>query len=143
MPRKLFKAVAFAILIWITGFVWGSIVFMTPALRNVPAIPYISRNPAISFPLLLIWPVITYLLAKNYLPGMTNRAAEGLKLGIVFSEVNFLLDLIVLVFLLKAGVSYFASVTVWIAYFMLLIIPWLTGNSLQKAERGIVTKRRD
>jgi hypothetical protein len=135
MPQKLVKAVAFAILIWITGFVWGSIVFMTPALKSVSAIPYVSRNPAISFPLLLLWPVLTYLLAKNYLMGITGRAAEGLKLGIVFSEVNFLLDLIVLVFLLKAGVSYFVSLTVWIAYFMLLIIPWLTGNSLQKAER--------
>ena len=85
MPKNLFKALAFAILIWITGFVWGSIVFMTPALRNVPAIPYISKNPVISFPLLLIWPVLTYLLAKNYLLGVTNRATEGLKLGIVFS----------------------------------------------------------
>jgi hypothetical protein len=143
MPRKLFKAVAFAILIWITGFVWGSIVFMTPALKSVSPIPYISKNPAISFPLLLIWPVLTYLLAKNYFMSVTNRTAEGLKLGIVFAVVNFLLDLIVLVFLLKAGVNYFASVTVWIAYFILLIIPWLMGNSLQKAEHERVIERKD
>lgn len=50
MPQKLFKALGFAILIWIIGFVWGSIVLMTPALRNVAPIPYVSRNPAISFP---------------------------------------------------------------------------------------------
>jgi hypothetical protein len=133
VPQKLFKALGFAILIWIIGFVWGSIVFMTPALKSVAPIPYISRNPAISFPILLMWLAVTYLLAKNYLAAVTNPAAEGLKLGLVFSEVNFLLDLIVLVFLLKTGVGYFASATVWLAYSMLLLIPWLTGRSLQKA----------
>lgn len=133
MPQKLFKALGFAILIWIIGFVWGSIVFMTPALKNVAPIPYISRNPAISFPILLMWLVVTYLLAKNYLGTVTSPAAEGLKLGLVFCEVNFLLDLIVLVFLLKTGAGYFASATVWLAYSMLLLIPWLTGRSLQKA----------
>jgi hypothetical protein len=106
---------------------------MTPALKNVAPIPYISRNPAISFPILLMWLVVTYLLAKNYLAAVTSPAAEGLKLGLVFCEVNFLLDLIVLVFLLKTGVGYFASATVWLAYSMLLLIPWLTGRSLQKA----------
>ena len=48
MPYRFFKALGFAILIWIVGFVWGSIVFMTPALKNVAGIPYISSNPAIS-----------------------------------------------------------------------------------------------
>lgn len=133
MPQKLFKALGLAILIWIIGFVWGSIVFMTPALRNVAPIPYISGNPAISFPILLIWLLVTWLLARNYLRGLTNRAAEGLKLGLVFAGVNFILDLLVLVFLLNTGVSYFASATVWLAYSLLLLIPWLTGRSLKKA----------
>lgn len=133
MPRKLLKALGFAILIWIIGFVWGSIVFMTPALKSVAPIPYISRNPAISFPILLMWLVVTYLLAKNYLATVTGPADEGLKLGILFSVVNFVLDLIVLVLLLKTGVAYFASATVWLAYSMLLLIPWLTGRSLRQA----------
>lgn len=133
MPQKLLKALGFAILIWIIGFVWGSIVFMTPALKNVAPIPYISGNPAISFPVLLIWVPLSYFLAKNYLTAVTNPASEGLRLGILFFDVNFFLDLIVLVFLLKAGVGYFASATVWLAYFLLILIPWLTGRSLQKA----------
>jgi hypothetical protein len=44
-----------------------------------------------------------------------------------------LLDITILVMQLKAGVGYFASLTVWLAYVLLLIIPWLTGRSLQKA----------
>ena len=130
---QLLKALAFAILIWIIGFVWGSFVFMTPALKATRAIPYVSSNPAISFPILLVWIIVAYFLARLYLSGATNPTAEGLKLGFVFSGVNFVLDLFVLVFLLTAGASYFASVTVWLGYVILLIIPWLTGRSLHKA----------
>jgi hypothetical protein len=131
MPYKLGRALIFAVLIWIIGFIWGSIVFMTPFLKGVPAIPYISRNPAISFPILAIWLAVTYLLAKSYLKETRRQATEGLRLGIVFAAVNIVLDLFVLVFLLKTGFSYFISLTVWCAYFLLVMIPWLTGRSLQ------------
>jgi hypothetical protein len=129
----LFKALGFAILIWIIGFVWGSVVFMTPALKATPAIPYISANPAISFPILLVWIPITYLCARVCLWRSPKPIAEGLRIGIVFAAINFVLDLLMLVLLLKAGFGYFASLTVWLGYLILLIIPWLTGRSLQKA----------
>ncbi|HUS09144.1 MAG TPA: hypothetical protein VMZ30_01670 [Pyrinomonadaceae bacterium] len=104
---------------------------MTPALKGVPAIPFVSRYPAISFPLLLAWPFVGYLLARSYLRRTTvDKAPEGLKLGLTFALVNFVLDLLVLVLLFKNGFSYFASLTVWVAYFLLLIIPWLTARSL-------------
>jgi hypothetical protein len=127
------KAVAFAILIWIVGFVWGSIVFMTPALRATQPIPYISSNPAISFPILLIWIPVIYLFSRICLARVRRPHTEGFKLGLVFAAMNLVLDLVVLVWLLKAGAFYFASLTVWLGYFLLLIIPWLTGRSLQKA----------
>ena len=79
---------------------------------------------------MLMWLIISYLLAKKYLKGAADRVAQGLKLGLTFSLVNAILDLVVLVLLFKAGFSYFASLTVWLAYSMLLIIPWLTGRSL-------------
>jgi hypothetical protein len=133
MPYKMGRALIYAVLLWVIGFVWGSIVFMTPALKTVAAIPYVSSNPAISFPILLIWPIVTYFLAKSYLKTAGDKVAEGLKLGIMFSAVNFLLDLLVLVFLLKAGFGYFISLTVWLGYLILLIIPWMAGRSLQRA----------
>jgi len=132
MPFKPGKALMYAVVIWLVGFVWGSIVFMTPSMKTVPAIPYVSSNPAISFPILFIWLIVTYLLAKSYLKTASDKIAEGLKLGIVFSAVNVLLDLLVLVLLLKAGFNYFISLTVWVGYFMLFIIPWMTGRSLQR-----------
>ncbi|HYR77445.1 MAG TPA: hypothetical protein VEM96_16645 [Pyrinomonadaceae bacterium] len=132
MPFKIGKALIYAVLLWTIGFVWGSIVFMTPALKTVAAIPYVSSNPAISFPILIIWLIVTYLLAKSYLKAAGDKAAEGLRLGIMFSVVNLALDLLVLVLLLKAGFGYFVSLTVWLGYFMLFIIPWIAGRSLKR-----------
>jgi len=135
MPERLGRALGYAVLIWLSGFVWGSVVFMTPALRNVAAIPYVSRYPAISFPLLILWLIITYLLARSYLKLTTDKATEGLRLGLLFAVVNLVLDLLVLVLLFKNGVAYFASLTVWLAYFILLAVPWFTGRSLASTER--------
>ena len=129
MPERIGRALGYAVLIWLSGFVWGSVVFMTPALRNIAAIPYVSRYPAISFPLLLLWLLITYLLARSYLNLTTDKATEGLRLGLLFATVNFVLDLMVLVILFKNGLAYFASLTVWLAYFILLAVPWFTGRS--------------
>ena len=133
MPHKPFKAIGFAVLIWLVGFVWGSIVFMTPALKATQPIPYISSNPAISFPILLIWIPLTYFPARAYLSKVNDPDREGSKLGLIFSATNFILDLLVLVVLLKSGIGYFASATVWLAYLLLLVIPWLIGRSLQKS----------
>jgi len=134
MPERIGRALAYAVLIWLSGFVWGSVVFMTPALRNIAAIPYVSRYPAISFPLLLLWLLITYLLARSYLKVTTDKATEGLRLGVLFAIVNFVLDLLVLVILFKNGFAYFASLTVCLAYFILLTVPWFTGRSLASTE---------
>jgi hypothetical protein len=130
--HKPWKALGYAVLLWVIGFVWGSVVFMTPALKQVPAIPYVSSNPAISFPILLIWLVVTYPLAKSYLKSADDKVSSGLKLGMVFSGVNALLDLLFLVLLLRAGFSYFAYLTVWLGYLLLLVIPWLAGRSLHR-----------
>lgn len=132
MTRNPIRALAFAILIWITGFVWGSVVFMTPALKATRPIPFVSSNPAISFPILLVWIPLSYFLARIYLARTERPGPEGFRLGIAFAVINFLLDLLVLVLLLHAGAGYFAALTVWLAYVLLLIIPWLTGRSLEK-----------
>ena len=105
---------------------------MNPSMHVAP-IPFISRNPAISFPILVIWFVLAYLLARSFLKNSTNPEPDGRKLGLIFSEVNFILDVIVLVVLLKAGIGYFAALSIWFAYTMLFMVPWLIGRSLAKA----------
>lgn len=127
------KAIAYGVVIWVVGFIWGSIVFMTPSLKKTPPIPYVSSNPAISFPIIALWIPLTYLFARQFLKKSRTPDAHGTKLGLAFSEVNFVLDVIVLVVLLKAGITYFAAASIWLAYAMLFVIPWLTGRSLAKA----------
>ncbi|HLN99153.1 MAG TPA: hypothetical protein VK208_11885 [Pyrinomonadaceae bacterium] len=136
MPERIARALAYAFLIWITGFVWGSIVFITPALKNIATIPYVSRYPAISFPLLLLWIPLAYMLARSYLKVTTNKANEGIKLGFVFAVTNLVLDLLVIVLLFKNGLTYFGSLTVWLAYLILLTAPWFAGRSLVSTDNA-------
>ena len=129
MPILTVRAVLYAISLWVIGFVWGSVVFMTPALKGVASIPYVSRYPAISFPLLFLLPVAAYVCARRYLKNR-NSWDEGFRLGLTFAITNLVLDLLVLVVLFGNGLAYFASITVWLAYLLLLVVPWLTGRSL-------------
>ena len=126
------KTIGYGFLIWLSGFVWGSIVFMTPVLEGILPIPYVSRNPAISFPILLMWFFLTTFLARRMLRSASEPAAAGIKLGVIFAVLNILLDLLILVLAFNAGFGFFASMSVWIAYAILLLIPILTGRSLQK-----------
>lgn len=133
MRFRIGKAIGYGVIIWVVGFIWGSIVFMTPSLKSTPPIPYFSSNPAISFPIIAIWIPLTYLLSRQFLKNSKTPDNDGIKLGLALSEVNFILDVLILVVLLKAGVSYFAAASIWLGYAMLFVIPWLTGRSLAKA----------
>ncbi len=132
MPYKPIKAIIYAVAIWMTGFVWGTIVFMSPSLKQTSPIPYVSSNPMISFPILFMWLILTVVISRRYLRSAKDKRLEGIKLGITLALVNFVLDLVVLVYLLNAALSYFPSLTVWVAYSMLAVIPWLTGLYMQK-----------
>ena len=102
---------------------------MTPALKAVPPIPYVSSNPAISFPILLIWLIVTWQLAKYLLKSAADKPAAGLKLGLVFSITSIALDLVVLVYVLDAGFRFYLSASVWVAYCLLFFIPWKSGRA--------------
>ena len=128
MPYKFGKAVLFSLAVWIIGFIWGSIIFMTP-LNDLSPIPYISSSPAISFPLLIIMPLASYFLSKSYLKDTQDRLQEGLKFGVTMILVNFVLDLLVIVALFAGGVAYFASLTVWLGYAAIGVVPYLVGRA--------------
>ena len=127
------KALWYAFLLWIIGFVWGTIVFMVPSLKNVPMVPSISKYPAISVPLLILYAVLVFILAKGYLKTAENKIAEGLKFGVTLFLFNSILDALVYVVIFK-GADYFAYFSVWLAYILFVVIPWLTGRWLQKGK---------
>lgn len=136
-PYKFGTALWYAFLIWIIGFVWGIIVFMMPTLKKLPSIPYISKYPVISVPILIAYAILIFFLAKGYLKTAEKKIAEGLKFGITLFLVNIVLDTLVYVVLFK-GEDYFAFFSIWFAYAMFIVIPWLTGQWLQLQEKAAV-----
>ena len=126
--KNIGKALGFGVLIWIVGFAWGSIVFMTPALKEVASIPYVSRYPLISVPLLILFPFLTWWFARICLAGASDPAAAGRLVGIVFAGSNFLLDVLVLVLAFGAGWEYFSFASIWVGYAILLLVPIWVGS---------------
>jgi hypothetical protein len=130
MPYKFGKAILFSFFVWFTGFVWGSIIFMTPWVDLSP-IPLISSNPAISFPLLVLMPLVSFFLAGSYLKEADDKRLEGLKFGLTVFLVNILLDLLVIVVLFGGGLVFFVSLTVWLNYILVSVVPYFKGRMMR------------
>jgi len=130
MPHKVGRALGYAAILWLVGMVWGSVVFAIPALKDWGRTAYVSANLAVSVPILIAWAVLIPWLAKRHLRDTAQRAAEGLKLGIVFAAVAIVLDAVVVAVALKAGASFFGYILLWLGYAMLLALPWHAGRRL-------------
>ena len=126
-PFRLGTAVWYSVLLWVLGFVWGTIVFMVPPLKAVQSIPYFSKYPAISLVLLPVYVILIWLVARRYLSSATNKAVEGLKLGGMILVVNLLLDVIVYLILFNSP-DYFTFASIWVAYAIFVFLPWLVGR---------------
>lgn len=129
-PYKPGKALWYALLLWLIGFVWGIVVFTVPALKDIPAIPYISKYPAVSAPLIVVYVIIIFLLTRRYLEDTDKKAIEGLKFGMAVFLVNIILDAMVYVIMLKSP-DYFAYFSIWLFYILAIAVPWFTGRWLE------------
>jgi hypothetical protein len=125
------KAIGYGLLIWLIGFVWGSIVLMVPGLQSVDPIPLFSNNPAISLPILVVYSIIVFYMAKSYISGVVDKIGQGYKLGIIIFLVNIVLDGLVYVLILGSD-NYFSFLSVWISYVLLLIIPRIVAFRSQE-----------
>lgn len=130
-PYKPGKVLSYAFLLWLIGFIWGTIVFMLPVLKNLSEIPYISKYPAVSAPLLAVYFIILFILARKYVEDTDKKAAEGLKFGAVIFIVNFILDILIYYIMFKSA-DYFAYVSIWFYYAMAVAVPRYTGRRLEK-----------
>jgi len=114
------------------GFIWESIVHITPTLSAIPSIEYISKTPAIALPLLVILPILTIYLTKTYLKDTKDKVEEAKLLGITFLSVNLALDLAM--YLMIYDKSYLPYLLIWIHYALLLAIPYYIGKRIQASE---------
>lgn len=93
-PFRPVKAIGYGLVIWVIGFVWGTIVFMSPALSEIQSIDHITKMPAITAPLIITYLILVPYLSKRYLEGARDKIAEATFLGLIFLMVNALLDLV-------------------------------------------------
>jgi hypothetical protein len=104
------------------------IVFMTPPLKNIPSVPFVSKFPAISIPLIVIYVFLIGFLSKRYLAGAVDKRAEAWKYGIALVVVSIILDTLVIVVAFK-GHDYFSYLSIWIAYALLLFVPVVVSRN--------------
>lgn len=123
MIKKPVKGILLGLLIWITGFIIGSIVMMMAGMEMIGIV------------MIFVMPVLAALVAWWYLR-KNPRMSEGLKLGIIWIVINAVLDILVLVLAFGNGFSYFASWTVWVGYAEMLIVPALVGKMLEGKSEG-------
>lgn len=122
LPGKLGLAVGLALVIWASGFMWGTFVLTNQTLAETAAIPFISSNPFISFPILIGWFFLGSFFTKLYLKKSPDDKNALLGLGIVFAGTNILLDVGFLGFAFD-NFGFFTYLSPWLAYLMLLLIP--------------------
>ncbi|MCC6756203.1 MAG: hypothetical protein IT199_07515 [Solirubrobacterales bacterium] len=96
-------ALWYGVVIWLAGFIWGSVVFAVPTLDDAPGSRGVSSNLAISVPILLLWIPLTWWLARRWLGREPNPRHTGTRLGAWFAGTNFVLDLLLLVLLFGSG----------------------------------------
>lgn len=121
-------ALWYAVVIWLAGFIWGSVVFAVPVLDDAPGIRGVSSNLAISLPILVLWIPLAWWLARRWLAGEPARRTAARRLGAWFAGTNVALDLLLLVMLFGSGLEYFAAATVWLGYALLAAIPPLAAR---------------
>ena len=123
------RAVGYAFVLLTVGFIWGALSANIAALRSAPPIPYFAHNAAVAIPILLAWAVLAYVLARRYFALTGAGASDGLPLGIVFAAAAFVFDLVVVAGLVGEGWRHFRQPVLWLAYALLLGIPWLVGRT--------------
>jgi hypothetical protein len=138
VPQNFGKAIGYAIVIWLCGFMWGTIVFAIPFLREIKPIPYLSSNPAISFPIIVIWIFLVTKFTKSYFKRVPNINHEALKLGLSFFILNAVLDLLVIVIAFGNGFQFYLSLSVWLAYAVLLVVPLKVGSGTRVSQANQV-----
>lgn len=130
MNRPILVSLFHGLSIWLIGFTWGTVVFMTPALKEIPSIAHISRFPAIGFPLVFAFAGLAWVLAGRFFARCGAGAAMTGLYGLTLAGVNAGLDFVILVIAFGNGLGFYDSLTLWLAYAILYIVPRLRAHTV-------------
>ena len=142
-PANAGKALMYSVFVWLVGLAWGTYVFMTPALKDWPTMPFISQYPAISLPLLIFGTALVYFLSKDYLKDAREKMEEGKRLGATMVLTSVYLDALAYYAFFK-NPEFFFNASVWLSYALLLTVPWYVGKKMEgkPAERKKSVERK-
>lgn len=118
------RALQYSVLLWIIGFIWGMVVFIVPLLKNIQTVPFISKYPAISIPLLIVCTILVIFFTNKYLKGTKEKTTEAIKFGVTIFLTNFVLDFVTY-YILFQSTDYFAYLSIWLSYGLMIVVPWL------------------
>jgi hypothetical protein len=121
-------AVAYALMMLGAGFIWGAVAANVPAFRDARGIPFLANNWAIAVPVFMLWVSLSYIFARRYLQTWGGGPAEGLRLGAMFALAGLLFDAVVVAGIIGQGVKHFKQPILWIAYALVLLIPWFVAR---------------
>jgi hypothetical protein len=138
LPARPLRAAAFGLVLWLVGVVIGSVVFAIPQLRTAPEVPHLAANPFITVPIITLWPILSWATARGDISSAAEPREEGIRIGVVYLVVNLLLDLVLVVGAMGAGLHFYAFAGLWAAYSVLLAVPWLTGRIARPARAPVV-----
>lgn len=133
LPKRPVRVITYGLALWLTGMIVGSIVFATPQLRATPAIPHLTANPFITVPIIVLWGCFAWMLTRRTLAVAPDPRTEGLRVGLGLLATNVLLDLLLVVGAMRVGVAFYSYAGLWIAYGVLVVVPWLVGRGAAAA----------
>jgi uncharacterized membrane protein (DUF441 family) len=139
-PARPLRAAAFGLLLWFSGMVVGSIVFATPQLEAARPIQYLTANPFITVPIIPLWTILAWAFSRGSVSRAPEPREEGIRIGLVFLAVNVLMDLLLMVGVMHVGASFYSYAGLWLAYLVLVAVPWLTGRAALAARRPIAAR---
>ena len=131
MPEKLKRVFLYAVSLWLIGFIWGTVVFMTPQLKNVPTTGIFSEYPLITFPLLIVFIILLLRWSKKHLVEVSDKKTEAIKFGLTIFVVNFVLDVVIYRFVFS-NETYFFYLSIWFSYIVMVGIPYDVARKLSK-----------
>lgn len=129
LPSHPGRALAYAVIMLAAGFLWGAVAANVPSLRGVRGIPYLANNWAIALPVFTLWVGTCFLLSRRYLQLFGGGPTEGLRLGAVFALAGLVFDAVFVAGLIGQGLRHFKQPVLWVAYALLLLIPWFIART--------------
>lgn len=123
------RALGYALILLSVSLAWGAVSANVAGLRRARPIPHFARNRAVAVPILMAWTALAYVLARRYIALSGGGGTEGLSLGLVFAGAAFLFDLVVVAGIVGEGRRHFEQPVLWIAYALLVVVPWLVGRT--------------